>query len=378
MENCEVLIVGGGPAGSACARKLVQAGLDVLLLDKQQFPRIKPCAGWITPDVLEALEIDREEYGQGRVLQEIKNFRIGLINGPERVFSYDRIISYGIRRFEFDYYLLQRSNVRRQLGIPVTSLVRHEGGWIVNGNIRTRLVVGAGGHNCPAARLLGAKVGQEEIVVAQAAEFALTPEQARLCRTPPDTPALYFCRDMKGYGWVFRKGPFLNVGLGRSDRRDLGSRMREFCGLLERRGELMPGFSGEFQGHAYLLYQREGGRACAGDGVLLLGDAAGLSCPQSGEGILPAIKSALLAADTIVAAKGDYRHDRLKGYEAGLARRFGSENTGITGSHLSSGALRYLGARLLSSSWFTRHIVLDRWFLHANRKQLYGTTFHTQ
>lgn len=370
MESCEVLIVGGGPAGSTCARKLVQAGLDVLLLDKQQFPRVKPCAGWITPHVLDVLEIDMDEYGQGRVLQKIRNFRIGLIHGSERVSSYDKIISYGIRRFEFDYYLLQRSNVRRQLGTPVTSLARYEGGWIVNGNIRARLVVGAGGHNCPVAGLLGAKIGQEEIVVAQAAEFAMSPEQERLCRTPPDTPALYFCRDMKGYGWVFRKGPFLNVGLGRLDRRNLGSHVREFCAFLEKRGELMPGLSNGFQGHAYLLYQREGGRACVGDGVLLLGDAAGLSYPQSGEGILPAIESALLAADTIVAAKGDYRHNRLRGYEAGLDKRFGSENTGITGSRLSSGALRSLGARLLSSNWFTRHIVLDRWFLHANRKQL--------
>ncbi|HTP63822.1 MAG TPA: FAD-dependent oxidoreductase, partial [Geobacteraceae bacterium] len=72
MESCEVLIIGGGPAGATCARQLTRAGFDVLLLDSRRFPRDKPCAGWITPSVLETLEIDREEYGRGRVLQEIR------------------------------------------------------------------------------------------------------------------------------------------------------------------------------------------------------------------------------------------------------------------------------------------------------------------
>ena len=58
MESCDVLIVGGGPAGSTCAWQLRQAGLDVLVMDKQTFPRDKVCAGWITPAVVESLELD--------------------------------------------------------------------------------------------------------------------------------------------------------------------------------------------------------------------------------------------------------------------------------------------------------------------------------
>ena len=58
MECSDVLIVGGGPAGSTCARRLRTAGLDVLVLDQHGFPRPKPCAGWITPEVVLALEID--------------------------------------------------------------------------------------------------------------------------------------------------------------------------------------------------------------------------------------------------------------------------------------------------------------------------------
>ncbi len=364
MDSCDVLIVGGGPAGSTCAGKLRQAGLDVLLMDKEAFPRDKPCAGWITPEVLAALAIDREEYGRGRVLQEISAFRTGLLRGPEVVTRYGTTVSYGIRRCEFDHYLLQRSGARQQLGEPVSELRRHDGGWLVNGRIRARLLVGAGGHFCPVARLLGAKIGAEEVIAAQATEFAMSPDQERLCRVPTDTPALFFCRDLKGYGWLVRKGRFLNVGLGRMDRQHLGRHTRDFCAFLAQRGDLSPSAAGTFQGHAYLLYVQRERRRNVADGALLIGDAAGLSYPQSGEGILPAIESALLAAETIVAANGDYRYDNLEPHAAKLAARFGGGSE-LPSSPLASALLRFIGARLLSSRWFTRHVVLDRWFLHT-------------
>ena len=83
MESCEVLIVGAGPAGSTCARILAKWGISVLLMDRDQFPRDKPCAGWITPAVLETLRIDPEQYRQGRLLQEIREFRTGVMYGRE-------------------------------------------------------------------------------------------------------------------------------------------------------------------------------------------------------------------------------------------------------------------------------------------------------
>ncbi len=65
MDACDVLIVGGGPAGSSCAWRVRNAGLDVAILDKQVFPRDKVCGGWITPAVLDELEIDLGEYVAG-------------------------------------------------------------------------------------------------------------------------------------------------------------------------------------------------------------------------------------------------------------------------------------------------------------------------
>src|SRR5205085_1102307 len=67
MDSLDVLIVGGGPAGSSCAWKVRRSGLTVGVLDKQTFPRNKVCGGWITPAVLEELDIEPAEYAQGRV-----------------------------------------------------------------------------------------------------------------------------------------------------------------------------------------------------------------------------------------------------------------------------------------------------------------------
>ena len=112
MDPCDVLIVGGGPAGSSCAWRLRGSGLDVAILDKAVFPRHKVCGGWITPAVLAELEIDPAEYGRGRVLQPITAFRTGSIGGPAIETLYGAPVSYGIRRCEFDDYLLRRSGAR--------------------------------------------------------------------------------------------------------------------------------------------------------------------------------------------------------------------------------------------------------------------------
>jgi flavin-dependent dehydrogenase len=64
MDRCDALIVGGGPAGSSSCVEAERAGVDVLILDRAAFPRDKPCAGWITPQVLTALGIAPEDYGR--------------------------------------------------------------------------------------------------------------------------------------------------------------------------------------------------------------------------------------------------------------------------------------------------------------------------
>jgi len=368
MESCDALIIGGGPAGSTCAGALTRHGLDVLVLDQKSFPRDKVCAGWITPAVLEALQIDPADYAAGRVLQPITGFRTGMIAGAEVETRYRQNVSYGIRRCEFDHYLLQRSGARLRLGEPVRSLERRGDGWTVNGKIGTPLLIGAGGHFCPLARFLGAEsCTPESVVAAKEVEFAMDAAQEKACGVRPETPELFFCKDLKGYGWCFRKGSYLNIGLGREDNHRLSEHLNAFCDFLMHRGKIAAGIPDRFHGHAYLLHGR-GVRKLFDDGALLIGDAAGLAYPESGEGIRPAVESALLAAATIVEAAGDYRQQRLAPYQRRLQARLGPARPAK--NRLPAGLRRFIGGQVLSSAWFTRHVVLDRWFLHAGQGAL--------
>jgi flavin-dependent dehydrogenase len=372
MDACDVLIVGGGPAGSSCAWGLVGSGLDVRILDRQTFPRDKVCGGWITPQVLSELEIDPDEYGRGRVLQPITAFRTGWIGGPALDTNYNKTVSYGIRRREFDDYLLRRSGARLMAPAALTSLRRDDGGWVVNDGIRARLVVGAGGHFCPVAKLTGAKPSRENAVVAQETEFEMDARQQAACRVRPDTPELYFCADLKGYGWCFRKNNFLNIGLGRMDQHRLSEHVAAFVHWLKSTGRTSFDVPSALLGHAYLLYGFSE-RKVIDEGILLIGDAAGLAYQQSGEGIRPAIESGLLAAQAIVEAHGDYSRESLGGYGKLLARRLGASGqdwASRIGQRLPAAWIGAVGRRLLGARWFVRDVVIDRWFLHANEPAL--------
>jgi flavin-dependent dehydrogenase len=377
MDACDVLIVGGGPAGSACAWGLRDAGLDVRILDKQSFPRDKVCGGWITPAVLSELGIDAAEYGRGRLLQPITGFRTGSIahkgaGGPAIETDYNRTVSYGIRRREFDDYLLRRSGARLLEPSALTRLERESGRWMVNGEIGARLLVGAGGHFCPVAKLTGAKRTRENAVVAQEAEFEMDDRQRAGCRIRPEIPELYFCADIKGYGWCFRKQNFLNIGLGRMDQHRLTEHVVAFVRFLQAAGRITFDVPAALLGHAYLLYGVSE-RQPVDDGMLLIGDAAGLAYKQSGEGIRPAIESGLLAAQAILAAQGNYSREGLQRYEALLQKRFGASRqdwASKAGQHLPSAWIGAVGRTLLGTRWFVRDVVIDRWFLHANEPAL--------
>jgi menaquinone-9 beta-reductase len=348
MDACDVLIVGGGPAGSSCAWALRNSGLDVVILDKQIFPRDKICGGWITPAVLEQLEIDPSEYASHHLLQPITSFRVGRIGGQAVETAYGKPVSYGIRRREFDDYLLRRSTARLMLGKLLTSLQRSATKWIANDHISASIVIGAGGHFCPVARLVGNKKPGESAVVAQETEFEMDPAQQSACRVQSEKPELYFCQDMKGYGWCFRKGNVMNIGLGRADPHTLTAHVAGFLQFLKSTGriafEVPP-----LHGHAYLL-EGTSTRTVVGDGVLLIGDAAGLAYRQSGEGIRPAVESGLSAAKDILANRlSDYRTHKPQPWR-----------------HIPSALISPAARLLLTTNWFVREVVLNTWFLNRD------------
>jgi menaquinone-9 beta-reductase len=372
MDVCDVLIVGAGPAGSSCAWKLRDSGLSVVILDRQIFPRDKVCGGWITPPVVDELEIDLEEYSRSNVLQDIHGFRTSRMGSREVETDYGRPISYGIRRCEFDDFLLKRCRACIHQGVALTSLEQSGDRWIVNGQFKARLVIGAGGHFCPVARLRGANARQEVSVAAQEMEFEMSETQRHQCSIQPEIPELYFCPDMKGYGWCVRKKNFLNIGLGRLDPYALPNHLAAFSVFLKKARKIAFDLPAKMVGHSYLLYGHAK-RNMAADGVLLIGDAAGLAYSQSGEGIRPAIESGLLAAKAILAAGGANSPALSETYRFLLAQRFGKvqqEWAFNIGRHLPTRLVSSLARILLASQWFSRRVILDQWFLHCDEPAL--------
>jgi geranylgeranyl reductase family protein len=372
MDSCDVLIVGGGPGGSSCAWRLRDSGLDVLILDRAEFPRDKVCAGWITPQVVEELDLVPDDYGEARVLQPIRGFRVSRMGGSDTAVDYGEVVSFGIRRCEFDHFLLERSGARLRLGEPAKTFRRDGNAWIVNESLEARVLVGAGGHFCPVARHLNGGLREPEpIVAAQEVEFELDDRQRAECPVDPALPELFFTEDLKGYGWIVRKGAFANIGLGRQDSHDLSGHVDRFVESLREHGKLPPGALEKFRGHAYLLYG-QAPRQMLGDGILLVGDAAGLAYPRSGEGIRPAIESGLLAARAILDADGSYDRETLGFYEREMTRRFGARDGG--GLELMDFVPErwkpWLARWLLANRWFARQVLVGRWFLRRSEPSL--------
>jgi flavin-dependent dehydrogenase len=300
-------------------------------------------------------------------MQPITGFRTSVLGPPPRFARrqaatvetrYPQIVSYAIRRYEFDNFLLRRSDAQIIEGTALASLERRGECWLANNEIEARVVIGAGGHFCPVARLLRGQRDDERPVVAKEAEFKLEDGGSNVAG---DTPELFFCRDLEGYGWCVRKGEYLNIGIGRRDNGDLNEHVEEFMGFLERTQKARRATFVRWHGHAYLAWGA-GPRPLVADGIVIAGDAAGLAYPESGEGIKPAVESGRLAAETLLNARGNMRAEDLRPYETELRRRYPAARR--TPNALAA-AVRAIGRTLMRSPLFTRHVLIDRWFLRA-------------
>jgi menaquinone-9 beta-reductase len=308
VRSCEVLIVGGGPAGSAAARLLVQRGVDVLVLDKEPFPRLKLCAGWITPEVVHDLQMDPASYPHRFLTFE--RLQIHLKGLRLRIPS----VQHSIRRFEFDQWLLERSQapVERH---SVRSIRPDGQGYIIDDAYRCRYLIGAGGTRCPVYRSLFREVNPRAVEL----QTVTLEHELEYDWKDPACHLWFFEKGLPGYSWyVPKKNGWLNVGIGGMAERmkqsgsDIKDHWTRFTGMLGR--TLTPGALYEPTGYSYYLRGRV--EVVRRDNAFITGDAAGLATRDMAEGIGPAIRSGIRAAQAILDGV-PYRLDDVTGASLG-------------------------------------------------------------
>jgi flavin-dependent dehydrogenase len=322
MRDVETIIIGGGPAGSTCARHLIQHGREVLVLDKSRFPRPKLCGGWVTGKAMRDLGFTPSDYPHPILELDIRTHVFGLpfaLNwfptpGPD----------YSIRRIEFDAWLLTRSGA--EVAEHEVKAIRRDGErTIIDDAYACRYLVGAGGTMCPVRRALfpQERVKSRQIVTLEK-EFAY-PGRDDLCH-------MYVRRGLAGYAWVVPKGDgFVNIGLGgkakyfKSAGGKIHDHFRAFLADLVRWKVLDAATAADLQetGHPYYIFTRHG--EVKRDNCFLIGDSAGLASVDLGEGIGPAVESALMVAQEILGT-GTYRKEAIStfsmtGFVRALLRR---------------------------------------------------------
>jgi geranylgeranyl reductase family protein len=306
VERFDVLVVGAGPSGSATAMHLARAGARVLLADKARFPRDKPCGGGLTGRALRYAPCDVSPVVEHVVDRFV--VRVGY-RGTFARRSKPPLIRMTQRR-RLDAHLAEQAasaGADFRDGAAVGDVVLDEDGvraQVAGSPVRASFVVGADGANGVVVRAAGLG-GGIHCGVALEGNAAWSDLDVAPYR---ETAWVELGVVAGGYGWVFPKGDHANLGVG--GWLGEGPRLRGHLARLSREHRLDPHALTDVRGHR--LPMRRLGTSAARGRALLVGDAAGLVDPLSGDGIYEAWVSAKLAAEAILAG-------RPEAYDAALS-----------------------------------------------------------
>ena len=286
----DLVVVGAGPAGAtaALAALRLEPDLQVLLLDRADFPRDKCCGDGIAPhavEVLAGLGADDVVAGWTPVR------RLDLSLEEHRVAGTMARPAWVVPRRVFDARLVERAVaagavLRRH---RLRTLQPDPGGLLLDGAVRARVVVGADGAHSAVRRAVGARAPARTALALRG--YAPTPSDRR-----GQQVIRFGDRSQPSYAWAFDRGDGLsNVGYGELVGAGTTPTRAVLLAELER---LLPGSATagtDWRGHHLPLSGFGRGIHPATGPVLLAGDAAGLVNPMTGEGIYYAVATGALA-----------------------------------------------------------------------------------
>jgi geranylgeranyl reductase family protein len=318
----DVVISGAGPAGSTLAYRLACAGVRTIVVERAQFPRWKPCGGGLQARSLSHLPLEISPV----IETTLTNITFTLGFGDHFVKSAGAPLAFGIRRNLFDAYLLDAAvgAGATLLDRTTSSGVRQLGDRVVlettAGPITGRILVGADGANGVVSR----SVNEWQAFDQQVGLYAEVPRDwFRSDSIDGETIRIDWGTLPSGYGWIFPKRETVNVGVGTLHR--LGSRLRQyFADFVSAERILRDGRASEIHLIGHTLPTMTSRTQFVKNRVLVVGDAAGMVEPLTGDGLSQAFLGSQLAAQSILAALGAEKPD-LRIYAAAVRKHIEPE-----------------------------------------------------
>ncbi len=331
-EVYDVIVAGSGPAGASAAYFLGEGGLRVLVLEKESLPRYKTCGGGLSIEFLQH--------------QFPFSFE-PVLNSTVNAFCYARgskIITIPARpgvvgmvmRDKFDQFLLEHCRAEIIDNLAIRSIAETSDSVNVTTadgrQFSGRYLIGADGANSTVAHALGLRPKRTLAAAIEAEAPAPAQVMKRFC----DRPVFIFGEICQGYLWIFPKAGHLSVGIAalHPRRGELQATLKKVMQRYQISLEDVP-----LHGHPIPIYTHRQPISTAR--TLLVGDAAGLADPLSGEGIRLAIKSGRLAAEAIL-------NGHPESYSQAVFRRIGLDHlSGLLAAHFfyhAEGLCLFLGA----------------------------------
>ena len=318
----DLIVAGGGPAGSAAARTAAMRGLDVLILEKSPFPRYKPCGGALSLKALSMLDCLLPPGIQERKITGARVHYRDLV--AERHKGYE--IACLINRSAFDQHLLEKALLSGARAMTEKVLDFRDSGELVSvqtkeGIYKSRFLVVASGCQDALKKKIAGPESRESMGLCLVSEIET--EEERIVESLGSALDIYFGVAEGGYGWIFPHRGYCSVGIGglSSSLPHPRQAMRRF--LREN------GFPEGSRISGHLIPQGGNKRRVARGRVLLAGDAAGLVDPFTGEGIYYALASGKIAGEmvsdvpaAIVARSYESRIEKELGRDLGYALFF--------------------------------------------------------